>query len=541
MDKSVLVRPPTLAPKAMVCCPHALASAAGVDVLRSGGSAVDAAIAASAALSVLYPHMTGIGGDAFWLIHEAGSRKVKYLAGGGRASRNGGLGWFEAHGLREIPLTGVLPATLTVPGSVDSWCAAHAAYARLPLRRILAQAIDYARDGFPVTERVAGAIETGRAANVFNAAAKSIFLPEGRSPRAGERLVNRGLAGVLERIGDAGRDGFYAGETARELAAFAREEGGFFDESDFDRQRAQWGEPIRGTYRGVEIFETPAPTQGFTVLEMLNLIEPFATAKMDPLGPDLAHLLVQAKQIAFCDRDALLADPDFAPVPIERLISKGYAAKRRALISPERALAWDRVPSYGSLAGDTVYVCVVDAEGNAVSLIQSLYSLFGSGVVAGATGVLLQNRSAYFSLDPAHPNRLQAGKRPLHTLIASMAFADGKLRHVFGCMGADGQPQIHLQGYVGMLDFGRDVQEAIDAPRWLSGRFGIGEPRDLLNIEGRFPAATVAELERRGHQVNRWPDWMEKAGHAHGISIDPKNGMRIGGADPRSDGTAIGY
>ena len=541
MDKPLLVRPPTLAPKGMVCSPHALASAAGVDVLRAGGSAVDAAIAASAALSVLYPHMTGIGGDAFWLIHEAGSRKVRYLAGGGRASRNAGLAWFEARGLREIPLTGVLPATLTVPGSVDSWCVAHAAYGRLPLARNLAQAVEYARDGFPVTERVAGAFEMALDANVFNGEAKAIFLPEGRPPRAGERLVNRGLARVLERIGGAGREGFYAGETGRELAAFARKEGGFFDEADFERQRAQWGEPIRGSYRGVEIFETPAPTQGFTVLEMLNLIEPFAIAKMDPLGPDVAHLLVEAKQLAFCDRDALLADPEFAPVPIERLISKDYAAKRRALISPERALAWDKVPSYGSLAGDTVYICVVDTEGNAVSLIHSVYSLFGSGVVAGDTGVVLQNRSAYFSLDPAHPNRLEAGKRPLHTLIASMAFAESKLRHVFGCMGADGQPQIHLQGYVGMLDFGRNVQEAVDAPRWLSGRFGIGEPRDLLNIEGRFPAATVAELERRGHQVNLWPAWMEKAGHAHGISIDPRNGMRIGGADPRSDGAAIGY
>ena len=537
----MLVRPPTLAPKAMVCSPHALASAAGVDVLRAGGSAVDAAIATSAALSVLYPHMTGIGGDAFWLIREAGSGKVRYLAGGGRASRNGDLAWFEARAMREIPLTGVLPATLTVPGSVDSWCTAHAAYGRLPLARNLAQALEYARDGFPVTERVAGAIESAREANVFNAAAKAVFLPGGRPPRAGERLVNRGLARVLGRIGDAGRDGFYAGDTARELAAFARAEGGFFDEADFERQRSQWGAPIRGSYRDLEIFETPAPTQGFTVLEMLNLIEPFEIGRMDPLGPDVAHLLVQAKQIAFCDRDALLADPDFAAVPIERLVSKGYADERRALISTERVLAWDKVPSYGSLAGDTVYVCVVDAQGNAVSLIHSVYSLFGSGVVAGATGVVLQNRSAYFSLDPAHPNRLQAGKRPLHTLIASMAFAEGRLRHVFGCMGADGQPQIHLQGYVGMLDFGRSVQEAIDAPRWLSGRFGIGEPRDLLNIEGRFPAATVAELERRGHQVNLWPDWMEKAGHANGISVDPRNGMRIGGADPRSDGAAIGY
>lgn len=534
-------RPPTLAPKAMVCSPHALASAAGVDVLRAGGSAVDAAIATSAALSVLYPHMTGVGGDAFWLIYDAESKKVRYLAGGGRAARGASIDWFEARAMRQVPMTGVLPATLTVPGSVDSWCAAHQQYGRIPMKRNLAQSVEYAQDGFPVTARLANFIELCRGEGVFNDSAKALFLPQGRSPRAGERLVNRGLARVLSRIGESGRDGFYAGETARDLADFARREGGFFDESDLNAQLSEWGDPVRSSYRGMEIFETPAPTQGFTVLEMLNLVEPYELGKMDPLGPDLIHLLVQAKQIAFCDRDALLADPDFAAVPIAELVSKEYAAKRRELICMDRVLSWDKVPSYGSLNGDTVFLCVVDAEGNAVSLIHSLYSLFGSGVVAGDTGVVLQNRSAYFSLDPDHPNRLEAGKRPMHTLIASMAFMGSDLRHVVGCMGADGQPQIHLQSYVSLLDFGRDVQEAVEAPRWLSGRFSLGEPRDLLNVEGRFPETTLRDLERRGHQINRWPDWMEKAGHAHGISIDPSSGIRIGGADPRSDGAAIGY
>lgn len=534
-------RAPTLAPKAMVCSPHALASAAGVDVLRAGGSAVDAAIATSAALSVLYPHMTGVGGDAFWLIYEAATRKVRFLAGGGRAARRASIEWFESRGLRLVPTTGVLPATLTVPGAVDSWCTAHEAHGRLPMGRDLAQAVEYAREGFPVTARLASFIEVCAGEGLFNDAAQAIFLPRGVSPRAGERLVNPGLAGVLARVGEAGRDGFYAGETARGLTAFARANGGFFDESDFDAQRSDWGEPIRASYRGMEICETPAPTQGFTALEMLNLLEPYELGKLDPVGPELVHLLVQAKQIAFCDRDALLADPQFAAVPIANLISKAYAAKRRMLIREDRTLSWDQVPSYGSLNGDTVFVAVVDAQGNAVSLIQSLYFLFGSGVVAGNSGIMLQNRSAYFSLDPGHPNRLEAGKRPMHTLIASMAFEDGELRHVFGCMGADGQPQIHLQGYVSLVDLGRNVQEAVEAPRWLSGRFALGEPRDLLNIEGRFPDATLRELHRRGHQINRWPDWMEKAGHAHGISIDPASGMRIGGADPRSDGAAIGY
>ena len=534
-------RPATIAPNGMVASPHSLASAAGVDALRAGGSAVDAAIATGAALSVLYPHMTSVGGDAFWLIYDAEARRVRHLNGGGRAAKSAGIDWFRSRGMNEIPLRGFLPATLTVPGGVASWCAAHEEYGRLSLARDLAAAIGYAREGFPVTGRLARAIELHAADNSLNAHALAIFTPGGAAPRAGGKLVNRGLAPVLERIAAAGHDGFYAGETAHALASFSRAGGGFFGEADFRSQRASWGEPLSATYRGVEIFETPPPTQGFTVLEMLNLIEPYEIGKMDPLGPELVHLLVQAKQIAYHDRDRLLADPEFQPVPVERLISKPYADKRRRIIRAERALPWDLVPSYGTLAGDTVFVCAVDSEGNVAALIQSLYFTFGSGVVAGDTGIMLQNRSAYFSLDPGHPNRLEPGKRPMHTLIASIALKDGRPWQVLGCMGADGQPQIHLQSYVGLVDFGFDIQQALEMPRWLSGRFNIGDSRDLLNIEGRFPAATVEELERRGHTVNRWPDFSELAGHAHGITIDPVSGMRAGGADPRSDGAAVGY
>jgi gamma-glutamyltranspeptidase/glutathione hydrolase len=325
------------------------------------------------------------------------------------------------------------------------------------------------------------------------------------------------------------------------MARHAREHGGFFTERDFGAQRSKWGESISVTYRGVTIHETPPPSQGVSVLQALRLLEPWKLGALPFLGPDHVHLLVQAKQIAFHDRDRLVADPDFSPVPIERLLSRAYADERRALMDPERALSWDRVPSSGSLAGDTVYVAAVDAEGNAASLIQSLYFGFGSGVVAGKTGVVLQNRSAYFSLDPAHPNRLEPGKRPLHTLIASLAFKDERLWQVFGCMGSDGQPQIHLQAYTAMIDFGLDIQRAVEAPRWLAGRFSLGGARELLNVEGRFEPATLAELARRGHAINRWEAWNELAGHAHGITIDPESGVRVGGADPRSDGAAIGY
>jgi gamma-glutamyltranspeptidase/glutathione hydrolase len=533
-------RPATMAPNGMVASPHSLASAAGADALRAGGSAVDAAIAAGAALSVVYPHMTSVGGDAFWLVYDARARRVRYLNGGGRAARGASIDWFRARGMNEVPLRGFLPATLTTPGAVASWCAAHEEYGRLPLSRDLAAAIGYARQGFPVTGRLARAIELHASDGSLNAGALAVFAPGGAAPRAGDKLANGGLALVLERIAREGREGFYGGETARSLAAFSRAGGGFFDAADLGAQRATWGEPLSGTYRGVEIFETPPPTQGFAVIEMLNLVESAEVGRMDPLGPDLAHLLVQAKQIAYHDRDRLLADPEFQPVPVDMLIAKAYAAERRGLMRADRALPWDLVPSYGTLAGDTVFVAAVDAEGNGAALVQSLYFTFGSGVVAGDTGIVMQNRSAYFSLDPQHPNRLEPGKRPLHTLIASMALQDGRLRHVLGCMGADGQPQIHLQGYVGLIDHGFDIQRVLEMPRWLSGRFNIGDPRDLLNMEGRFPEATARELERRGHAVNRWPDWCELAGHAHGITVDPASGVRIGGADPRSDGAAIG-
>ena len=534
-------RPATLAPKGMVTSPHALASQAGVDVLRAGGSAVDAAIATSAALSVLYPHMTGLGGDAFWLIHDAGTGQVRYLDGGGRAAAGANIDAFSARGMAEIPYRGILPATVTTPGAVASWCEAHAAYGRLPLARDLDTAIGYAREGFPVTARLANWIALTAAELAQQPEAAAIFLAGGSAPRAGAKIANPNLARTLTAVAQGGRGAFYAGEVAAEFTRFSKERGGFFTAADLVAQTARWGEPIRGTYGGVTLYETPAPTQGFTVLQMLNLIEPLELHRKEFLGPDHVHLLVQAKQIAYHDRDRWLADPRYVEVPMERLISKAHADRRRALIDPARALPWDQVPSYGSLKGDTVYIAAVDAEGSAASLIHSLYGVFGSTVVAGATGVVLQNRGAYFSLDPDHPNRLEPGKTPLHTLIASLGFRDDKLWSVLGCMGADGQPQIHLQAYVAMIDFGRDIQEALEAPRWLSGRFALGEARDTLHIEGRFVPATLDELARRGHLLKRWGAWNELAGHAHGITVDRQNGLRSGGSDPRSDGAAIGY
>jgi len=511
----------------MVASPHALASAAGADALRAGGSAVDAAIACAATLGVIYPHMCGIGGDAFWLIYDAKARSVAYLDGGGRAARAATLDRFS--GQKEIPFRGIVPATLTTPGAVASFCAAHERHGRLSLARCLQDAIHYARDGYPVTKRLARWIEETRAELAHDPPSAALFL--------GHSGKNPALARTLEAIASDGRAGFYEGEVAAQLAKL----GGFFTKSDLAAQQAHCGEPIRGSYRGVTIYETPAPTQGFTVLEMLNLLEPLELSKREFLGPDHVHLLVQAKQIAYNDRDRWLGDPRFVEVPIEKLLSRSYADERRRLIDPARALPWDKVPSQGSLKGDTVYVAAVDAAGNAASLIFSLYGIFGACVASEATGVVLQNRGAYFSLDPAHPNRLEPGKVPLHTLIASLAFRNEKLWAVLGCMGADGQPQIHVQTYVAMIDFGLDIQQALSAPRWLSGRFALGEARDTLHIEARYPRATIDELARRGHPVDRWGDWNELAGHANGITIDGETGVLAGGADPRSDGAAVGY
>ncbi|MEO7851457.1 MAG: gamma-glutamyltransferase [Rubrivivax sp.] len=536
-------RPVTMGTRGMVTCPHALASQAGIDVLRAGGSAVDAAVATAAALAVIYPHMTGLGGDAFWLLYDARSGAVRHLDGGGRASAhvNAHIGWFASQGHEVVPFRGILPATLTTPGAVASWGEAHAAYGRLPLARCLQSAIEYARDGFPVTERLAGWIDAVQVDLAPHPETTAIFMHGGQVPRAGSRLRNPDLARTLQAVADRGPAGFYCGAVGAELARFSAARGGFFTQADLSAQTARWGEPLQGRYRDLTLYQTPAPTQGFTVLQMLNLLEPFELHRQPFLGAEPAHLMVQAKQVAYHDRDRFLGDPVFVDVPMAQLISKAHADTRRGLMNPARALPWDRVPSYGSLTGDTVYIAVIDAEGNAVSLIHSLYGVFGSGVVAGNTGVVLQNRAAYFSLDAAHPNRLEPGKTPLHTLIASLGFRNGKLWSVVGCMGADGQPQIQLQTYVNLIDHGKNIQEALEAPRWLSGRFALGEARDTLHIEARFPAATLDELARRGHVLNRWGGWNELAGHAHGIVIDPDSGMRYGGSDPRSDGAAIGY
>jgi len=522
--------------RGMVTSPHHLASEAGADVLRAGGSAVDAAIATAAVLGVIYPHMTGMGGDAFWLIHDPHTAKVHYLNGGGRAVAAADTGYFTSRGMSEVPFRGILPATLTTPGAVSSWFAAHDAYGKLPIQKCVDAAISYAQNGYPVSARLVAWLKFVQNDLQALPGWRSLFMPDGELPTTGSSLYNPALARTLQAVANGGAQAFYGGEVGKSLAKFALDNGGFFTLEDLAAQQAQWGEPIAGTYRDMTLFETPAPTQGFTVLQMLKLVEPFELHRRDFLDPQRIHLMVQAKQISYHDRDRWLGDPAFTDVPMDMLLSDAYLNKRRELINPRHALPWDKVPSYGSLTGDTVYIAVVDERGQAVSLIHSLYGAFGSGMVDTRTGVLLQNRSAYFSLRPDHPNSLAPGKVPMHTLIASMGFKNQRLWSVMGCMGADGQPQIQFQTYTAMLDHGLDIQQAVQAPRWLSGRFALGEARDTLHVESRLGEASLTDLAARGHVLNRWGAWNELAGHAHGITIDPQNNIRFGGADPRSDG-----
>ena len=526
-------------PRGLVTSPHYLASEAGAEVLRAGGSAVDAAIATAAVLGVIYPHMTGMGGDAFWLIHDPATGLVRYLNGGGRAAAVADIGYFTSRGMNEVPFRGIWPATLTTPGAVSSWFAAHGAYGKLPVQRCLDTAMAYAKDGYPVSERLAGWLKFVQKDLDTLPGWRGLFMPHDELPQAGSTLSNPALARTLQAVADGGANAFYGGDVGRSLAQFSSDNGGFFTLADLAQQQAQWGEPVAGTYRDLTLYETPAPTQGFTVLQMLKLIEPFELHKRDFLDPQRIHLMVQAKQISYHDRDRWLGDPAFTEVPMDMLLSQDYLDNRRQLMDPLHALPWDKVPSYGSLTGDTVYIAVVDEAGQAVSLIHSLYGAFGSGMVDPNTGVLLQNRSAYFSLQPAHPNALAPGKIPMHTLIASMGFKNRRLWSVMGCMGADGQPQIQFQTYSAMLDHGLDIQQAVQAPRWLSGRFALGEARDTLHVESRLGEHTLNDLAAKGHVLNRWGPWNELAGHAHGITLHPLDGRRIGGADPRSDGRCI--
>lgn len=528
-------RPVTMAPHGLVASPHYLASQAGVDILKRGGTAVDAAIATNAVLNVVYPHMCGIGGDAFWLIYDASKKDLAFLNASGRSPYAASIEYFQKAGMKSIPVRGLL--AVTVPGAVDGWFQAHGRYGKLPIPSILEPAIGYARNGYPIGHILSFKIHEAVSELSRFPTSKNLFLPGGKAPRPGDVLTNPGLAGSLEKIAREGRDVFYRGEIARAIVKFSQENGGLLSEKDFQDTQSTWGDPISTQYRGYKVFETAPNSQGLTALLILNLLEGYDLSSVGFQSPDHLHLTVEAKKVAFADRNHYISDPDMVKIPVAELLSKGYAAKRRSLIRMDRAMDSAAVAP-GNPGRDTIYLCVVDEMGNAVSLIQSLFHSFGSAVVAGETGIVLQNRGAYFSLNPGHVNCLKPHKRTFHTLMASMTFRDGKPFMVFGTSGADGQPQTHAQVMTAVFDFGLDIQSALEAPRWVAGR---ELPENALAVESRLPAATVEELRKRGHEIQMAESWAQTMGSAHGIIIHPENGLRMGGADPRSDGAAIGY
>lgn len=533
--------PAVRARQGLVATPHVLASDAGLAVLRAGGNAIDAAIAAAATIAVVYPHMNGVGGDNVWLIHDARAGTVRGLNAAGRAAAAVDPDAYRSRFGGTMPVRGGA-AALTAPGVVSGWWEAHRLSraqlgSPIPWAALLEAAIGHAADGVPVSagqRRV-----TMGAAPLFGADApaevRRSFWPLFHPDRlASGRLVQPDLARTLREVAQGGAETFYRGPLARRIAAGAAAVGSPLTAGDLAEHRADWVEPLRVGYRGGEAVSLPPPTQGFAALAILALLEGFDVASLD--DADHVHVTVEATRLAFEDRDRYLADPAVVPVPVERCLDPGRLARRRERISRRRAMAPGAAGA--PAAGDTIAIVAADAHGHAVSVIQSTYHEFGAAVVAGDTGVLLQNRGAFFSLDPAHPNALAPRKRTAHTLIPSMYLAGGRPRFVYGTMGGEGQPQTQAALVTRLVDRGLDPQAAVEAPRWLYGRTW-GEPSRALRLEGRFAPGVAAALAGRGHDVRVVEEWSDLMGHAHVIEI--AGGELIGGSDPRADGAAVGW
>jgi gamma-glutamyltranspeptidase/glutathione hydrolase len=534
----------------VVATPHHLASAAGLNILQRGGSAVDAAIAANAVLCVVYPHMAGLGGDGFWLIAEPESGTVHGLNASGPSARRATLDYYRPLSRdNEIPARGPL-SILTVPGAIDGWRLAHERFGRLTWGELFDSAIAYAHDGMPVSRSLADWLVQDVPILTSYPETAAIFLPGKRVLRQGQSLVQADLARSLELIASQGaRTGFYEGGIAERICSALQPQGSPLAAEDFAAFHAEWVEPIKATYRGYDVYELPPNTQGFTALQILKLIEGYDVVGWGDGTADYYHHMAEAVKVAFADREEWLTDPRFVDIPVTRLISQTYADERRRLIDSERALDIAEVPAGIAYShpherrapdGDTCYFCAADRDGMVVSLIQSIYHDFGSAVIGGDTGIILQNRGAFFALDERHPNHLQPNKRTFHTLIPALMTEDGRPYLAFGSMGGEGQPQSQAALATRIIDFGYDVQQAIEAPRWLMGRTWGTRSRNM-SLEGRISDEVVRELKRRGQPVQMVTDWNDNLGHASAIRVDREAGFFEGGADPRGDGAALGY
>jgi gamma-glutamyltranspeptidase / glutathione hydrolase len=528
----------------MVAASQPLAVAAGLEILAAGGNAADAAVATAAALNVTEPTSTGIGGDCFALFFDAATGQVTALNGSGRAPAALTLGRLEQEGLgRELPP--YHPYTITVPGACAGWCDLNERHGRLPLSRILAPAIRLADEGFPVAPITAYFWQRGAERQLAQAPGGRELTIDGRGPRPGEIFRNPGLARTLRAVAGGGKAAFYQGRIAEAIAVTVQRAGGCLSVEDLASHCSTWDEPISTTYRGLRIWECPPNGQGLAALLALNLLEGFDLAALDPVSPERLHLEIEAMRLAFADTCWYVADPVFDPAPLDALLSKDYAAKRRRLINPGRATLNQRrgSPVAGS---DTVYFSVVDGEGNACSFINSNYMGFGTGIVPSGWGFSLQNRGHNFSLDPDHPNALAPGKRPYHTIIPALATRaeDDTLIASFGVMGGFMQPQGHVQVVVALADDRLDPQAALDRPRFCIEAVGPSQWDGALDskvaLEDGIPAATLTVLAAMGHPVTP-VSGHERAifGRGQIILRDPATGVLCGGSDPRADGCAM--
>ena len=525
-------RPVTLARRGMVAAPHYLAAEAGLDLLKAGGNAIDAAIAASAMLQVVHPFVCGLGGDVFMLNYDASSGKLYGLNGSGRSARSATMDRYHDLGYTSMPTFGI--HSVTVPGCVSGWGEASARFGRLGLAASLAPAISYAEEGFAVGPGLHNALASVSARVETHRSWHEHFLPDGTIPPVGAIMRFPTLAQTFRTIAQEGPETFYRGAIADQIAAFFAREGGLITREDLAAHSSDWVTPLGVPFADLTVYELPPNTQGITALQMLGMLDRQPLGD-NPLAVNTVHPAVEAKKLAFADRAAYLTDPDFMQIDPTALIAPDYLARRSALIDPMKA---QHSVAPGGFTGDTIYLCAADREDNVVSLIQSNYMGFGSGVVVGGTGIVLQNRGAYFSLDPAAANALAPGKRTLHTLIPSLALYQGKPAMVFGTMGGDGQPQTHLQVYTAVARFGLNIQAAIEMPRWVNGATADEE---VLHVESRFPAETLDGLRKRGHVIQEEGPWLSKMGYAQGIVFDQNTGVMHGGSDPRAEGVAAGW
>jgi gamma-glutamyltranspeptidase/glutathione hydrolase len=525
----------------MICSNSPLAASAGLKVLQDGGNAFDAALAVAAVETVTLIPMCGLGGDSFVLLHDAAAGTITGVNSSGVAASGATSDVYRNQGYRTMPLTG--PHAVSVPGEVAAWEVIHRRFCTRPFTQLLDSAIGYAEEGFPIPPGIGRSLasNTNKLAQFPSTAA--VFLPGDRTPREGDMLINADLAQSLRLVAEGGADAFYRGPLARRMVDGLNAAGGLFSEADFHGHQVEVYEPIATTYRDYTVYQTRPPSQGFLLLEMLNLIEGFDIKSLGAHSPEAIHLMVEAKKIAYADRNRVAGDPRVIDWPLDELISKAYADERRPEILPDRVNEAYTAMQLAETDGDTTYFCVADGAGNSVSWIHSLSHAFGSGYVAEGTGVVFNNRAGRgFRLTPGHPNEIAPGKRAMHTLNCYLATRDGQAVIIGGTPGGDFQPQCGLQILSQLIDFGTDPQAAVEAPRWWS--FPGTDPATIdqemrLQVEAEMPESTIHALEALGHRVvPRAPGVYD--GKVQLIVRDPERGVLMGASDPRGDGQAVG-